>query len=316
MNIRTCILLVTVIMLCDKFQWSETLDNSELEDSLWNFVNPNGVEGSLSYTEDISNSSSSGIVQTCKAFLEHFAKESSLFTRCLVENARPFRFCETCVTYYERASTVYTDLTTDANCVKELLTADRVQVLTLVYQNMNNVWTTAYCPQCFASVTEESVNATVNSTLAESTLEFFDLFNNMTHCMNNTMQDIDPESIKHGNSSFCVKCQTQYRSLNDKYTAIMDETKSQICMDVVDMMNYTRLMWSEGYHCSHRNGELAPVLVITGVICALPVIFYVCNRLTGQVNERTIVVQKRLKHPKSYGSMSNSQQTLLNSQRT
>lgn len=110
MNIMTCILFVTVILLCDKFQWSETLDNSELEDSSWNFVNPNGVEGSLSYTEDISNSSSSGIVKTCKAFLEYFAKESSLFTRCLVENARPFRFCVTCVTYYERASTVYTDL--------------------------------------------------------------------------------------------------------------------------------------------------------------------------------------------------------------
>ncbi|XP_067674188.1 osteopetrosis-associated transmembrane protein 1-like [Haliotis asinina] len=312
---KTRIFLVTVILLCNHLFCSETLDQLELSDSLRNLVNPVGVVSSLFPAEDISNSSSSGIVKTCKAFLDIFATQSSLFTKCLVENARPFRFCETCVTPFERASTVYKDLTTDVNCVKELLMADRVQVLTLVYQNMNDVWAKAYCPQCFASITEESENATVNSTLADSTLEFFDLFNNMTLCMNNTMQDIDPEGTKHGNSSFCTKCQAQYKALNDKFTAMMQETSSEICMDVVDMMNYTRLMWSSGYNCSHRNGDLAPVLVITGVICALPVIFYVANRLTGQVNERTIVVPKRMKRPKSYGSMSSSQQTVLNSQR-
>ncbi|XP_046580086.1 osteopetrosis-associated transmembrane protein 1-like isoform X2 [Haliotis rubra] len=193
--------------------------------------------------------------------------------------------------------------------------ADRVQVLTLVYQNMNDIWAKAYCQQCFASITEESQNATVNSTLSVSTVEFFHLFTNMTHCMNNTMQDIDPEGMNHGNSSVCFKCRTQYKSLNDKFTAMMQDTSSEICMDVVDTMNYTRLVWSTVYNCSHRNGDLAPVLVITGVICALPVIFYVANRLTGQVNERTIVVPKRMKRPKSYGSMSTSQQTVLNSQR-
>ncbi|ESO87406.1 hypothetical protein LOTGIDRAFT_166554 [Lottia gigantea] len=253
----------------------------------------------------LNHNSTAPILQPCQAYLQMFAESASNFTECLILNARPFRFCESCVVHYTKARGVYRDLfeRKDKECHDALLKADRIQVLTLVYNNMLNVWSNADCENCFETIVEGE-DGDVNFTLTNDTILFHNYFKNVSVCLNVTPGSII-DTEHQWNSSDCIKCKKSYSALNSHYEKIVKETSYHVCMDIIDMMNYTRLMWGKMLNCSHRQGDEAPVLGIAFVMGMVPVIFYTANRIFGAKHEKSIVVQKRLKKPSSvpdYGS--------------
>ncbi|KAK6169337.1 hypothetical protein SNE40_020411 [Patella caerulea] len=259
------------------------------------------------WTDEADNSSAS-IMDPCQAHLIYFAESASNFTNCLVMNSRPFRLCEGCVIPYKKATEIYQTLFDKKgdNCHDKLLRSDRIQALTLVNNNMKDVWTNADCESCFESIDEDKVTGNVNFTLTKDTVLFRKYYNTFRQCLNATPGANIPllsPGINKTNDSACIVCKQNYSSLNAHYETIVSETFQRVCMDVIDMMNYSRLTWGNELQCSHRHGDLGPVLGITFVMCMLPAIFYISNRIFGAAQEKSIVTQKRLKMPvKDYGS--------------
>lgn len=62
------------------------------------------------YELDLSTPTASPIQPNCLAYLKDFGLWSSQFIQCTVEYSRPFKFCEKCVTQYERTSHTFTEI--------------------------------------------------------------------------------------------------------------------------------------------------------------------------------------------------------------
>ncbi|CAG0906640.1 unnamed protein product [Darwinula stevensoni] len=73
----------------------------------------------------------------------------------------------------------------------------------------------------------------------------------------------------------CDRCQDSYRALNHIYADVLgDIDADHICMDIVDAMNMTRMVWSQNLKCTQRNVTAeAPFIVVT-CMCILPPLFY------------------------------------------
>lgn len=52
-------------------------------------------------------------------------------------------------------------------------------------------------------------------------------------------------------------------------------------------------MWSQYFNCSHRTGNMVPILCLTAVFCLCPVIFYVGNRIHGEPDSNRLKIVKR-----------------------
>ncbi|XP_050393616.1 osteopetrosis-associated transmembrane protein 1 [Patella vulgata] len=266
------------------------------------------LTGGTVWSDEADNSSSS-IMDSCQANLIYFAESASNFTNCLVMNSRPFRLCEGCVIPYKKATEIYQALFDKKgdDCHDKLLRSDRIQALTLVNKNMEDVWNNADCESCFESIDEDKETGNVNFTLTKDTVLFRRYYDTFRQCLNATPGADIPLLLKNGinktNVSACIVCKQNYSSLNAHYETIVSQTFQRVCMDIIDMMNYSRLTWGNDLQCSHRHGDLGPILGITFVMCMLPAIFYISNRIFGAAQEKSIVTQKRLKMPvKDYGS--------------
>lgn len=58
----------------------------------------------------ITNRTSDIIYDNCNSYLKAYGRESSDFIKCSIERARPFRLCEKCVVYYQKAVQVFADI--------------------------------------------------------------------------------------------------------------------------------------------------------------------------------------------------------------
>lgn len=251
--------------------------------------------------EESPMSNTSKIHPDCVAFVKEFGLRSSRFIKCSVENARPFRFCEGCVVHYERSKTVFQDIVHNDenldNCRKELLNSDRVQVINSIQKDIDRIWDSADCDQCFSEVTE-NVNGTVHFILTEKTKQFVELYKNFTECIKVT-----------GNTTHvCEACNPFYTKMNDMFEDLLnDRIKPQhVCMDIVDMMNYTRLTWGQDLNCTNVHKQYSAVLATAICLLVIPVIFYGSLALYATKKTRNFLKQKRLSifhHTSTYGTL-------------
>ncbi|XP_053396894.1 osteopetrosis-associated transmembrane protein 1-like isoform X3 [Mercenaria mercenaria] len=232
-----------------------------------------------------TRSNTSNIRPDCKAFIQEFGLRSSRFIKCSVDNARPFRFCEGCVVHYRRSKTVYNDIVendeTLDNCRKELLNSDRVQVITSVQRDIDKIWENADCKECFSSISEDT-NGTVHYTLTKRTVQFLTVYRNFTHCI--------PSNRTH-NNTVCENCNQFYMEMNKMFDTMLNDPLSpqHVCMDIVDMMNYTRLTWGEQLKCTNVHKEYTAVLTIAVGLLLLPPVFYVALAVYGTKRTRNLI---------------------------
>lgn len=237
----------------------------------------------------------SKIYENCQAFIVEFAKQASHFIQCSIDNARPFRFCSGCVVHYEKAKTVYNDINLNDekknNCQKKLLNSDRVQVINSVYADFEGIWNSADCNNCFVSdsITED-INGTVKFSLRQTTIDFIELYHNFTECIPRNISNVT------GTVTICKDCATYYDKMNSMFDKLLnDKTSPQhVCMDIVDMMNYTRLLWGETLNCTRFHTEYASVMSLAVVLLLIPPTFYIVMKVYGTKKEKEIISQKRL----------------------
>ncbi|XP_076077890.1 osteopetrosis-associated transmembrane protein 1-like [Mytilus galloprovincialis] len=245
------------------------------------------------------------IYDICTAFLKEFGHNSADFIKCSVEKARPFRFCESCVREYKRAMTTFEDILQDdekwSGCRNVLLKADRIQVLDQVYNNIRNVWDQAYCNGCFKTGSiSEDINGTVKFQYSKISNTFNVIFKNMTKCIKmHSNVSLDKELLMddiHNIStvSACDACSDLYDDMNREFKDAMKTSQKEVCMDLVDMMNYTRIAWGVKLNCTKSYKTNAGVITITALVAIGTISFYVVVGVKGIRVQKKLMIQKRM----------------------
>lgn len=277
------------------FQVNDLTESLRLnEDILTTFTNNEEVSVSYEYEADESRTGARPVTR-CMAYLDAFGKAAAEFVNCSIAHARPLRFCEGCVIYYKKATTIYNDIYnstgngTRKGCRDLLLNADRVMVLMHVNKNIQDIWATADCKSCFEDISEDN-NGTVRFDMKNCTRNFIELYHNTSECFNISKNTLDSAMIHN----VCVDCKDRYKRMNTFFEDLLQSSADEVCMDIVDMMNYTRQIWSNTFHCSVRKGNMVPILCISVFFSILPIAFYLGSKIHAVKNDKKLLKQKRL----------------------
>ncbi|XP_075232577.1 osteopetrosis-associated transmembrane protein 1 [Lycorma delicatula] len=217
----------------------------------------------------------------CHFLLDSFAHVSSNFTYCAIQSARPITLCEDCVNPYTLAVEVHKDilkLMDEAGelCKKKLLNLDRLQIVEGGFNFISGLWKRAGCDDCYIHDAEGNPEK-----LKPEVIKVMKLHNETITCIQNHMNDTE-DNKKVTDPRVCFECKQTYLEFNAVYNNLKDE--SPFCMDIVDMVNTTRLLWSVTIGCclDRQRPEIA-FLITSGCISVLPVLFYLLAcRFTGK----------------------------------
>ncbi|KAK3097758.1 hypothetical protein FSP39_012888 [Pinctada imbricata] len=244
---------------------------------------------------------STNITNPCKEYLSKFSEEAATFVKCAVDKSRPFSLCISCIDSYEGARSMYDKIEQDDNtkggCHTMLLDNDRVQVLHEINKNMKALWDNAVCDACFKSNSiNVDNNGTVTYTLSQGTVQFLTLYYNTSTCIRKylNVSEYGGFEVESVNSSVCDECRTFYKALNTHFVDMQKASSHHVCMDLVDKMNHTRLVWGSTLHCTESYKENMKIIAIGIFMLFLPVIFYVSGRFCGQRKQIKLMTQKRM----------------------
>ncbi|XP_006818208.1 osteopetrosis-associated transmembrane protein 1-like [Saccoglossus kowalevskii] len=230
----------------------------------------------------------------CTELLQNFGQAASKFTNCAVLHSRPLHFCVDCVNQYLDVKKTFNDILVDkARCDVILLRKDKIMITDKMYEFVVDVWEQSNCDGCF---TIKSVNQTTVYEVSADMLQFESIFVKTTDCFfNSTMvHHSEVESTTSpANNTVCHLCQSVYRNLTTFFLSLGSE--EEICMDIVDSMNYTQYLWSKQFDCRRPVKEPILIIALSVFFCILPVIFYGGSRIHTVKKERKLVKQKQLR---------------------
>ncbi|XP_062586346.1 osteopetrosis-associated transmembrane protein 1-like [Saccostrea cucullata] len=242
----------------------------------------------------------SNVTDKCCAYLNDFADNASNFIRCSVERARPLRFCEKCVDSFATVTSIYNDIEKNVGgCHVFLLDADRVQAILQIHTMIKALWDASDCNNCFTSGSiDVEQNGTVTYKYNTDTMDFMGKYDNFTECVDRYTNGTYPDFTSI-NYTVCHACLQMYQGLNDHYADMRKRYNGKICMDLVDMMNYTRLMWGDArdLNCTNHDRDDMPVLLTSIILLTIPFLFYGATCICGERKKLKIMTQKRLKNP-------------------
>ncbi|GFS09490.1 osteopetrosis-associated transmembrane protein 1-like [Elysia marginata] len=208
----------------------------------------------------------------CEAFFYEYVAAAGNFTHCQLLHAKPFRICTKCFEPYAIMTSLYFDLTILKNhpcCFFSSL-------------------------GCIRNLKVDEKTKEVEYFVPKDVNKFISLYANISDClMGNLSFDLDLDTKNDNISVLCKVCNENYQNLNDHYNGMSNSANGDVCMDVVDMMNYTRFTWSVDLNCSHRSGDAASVVIITLAVAISPLFFYLPLRYTSKEKIKTVLKQKR-----------------------
>uniref|UniRef100_A0A1B0DM76 Uncharacterized protein n=1 Tax=Phlebotomus papatasi TaxID=29031 RepID=A0A1B0DM76_PHLPP len=198
----------------------------------------------------------------CQNHLDQFERKSKDFTTIILKNAVPVTYCTKSVNDYLAFEQSYKDLTesqdkNNVSCRSLYFNVDRLGVVETMYTNLQRVWKMGFCDDCYSN--------TSTSTLSNTTKDFFYYWKEINDCITNSSQS-DP----------CLKCMSHYQKLNSFFDGIKKEKGDQICFDLQDAMNRTRILWSVKLNCCRdRAPSMLSFTIISAIVGLLPGIFYI-----------------------------------------
>lgn len=230
----------------------------------------------------------------CEHLQNFYAEFSSELLRCAVQNAEPVTFCSSCVGIYMQSVESYQNLTEgisplNESCWARYVDRDRLNLVLSVHRKTEELWTEAACSgeailfgdkinyifnyilfyfkfiACFVVLQ----NGTLTNQTNAFTTQFFQNVKVTNECIkNHTEMHIKPP--------VCEACGEHYSVLNNLYNAEKAAGhEDDICFDIRDAMNKTRVKWSkELLCCRDRHTSLIAFLVCSAVIGLVPVAFY------------------------------------------
>lgn len=223
----------------------------------------------------------------CNEMRDKFAIALSDFINCSIVSAQPVILCENCADTYHAIVTNYTLLShvnnndsAETTCIDNFINLDRLQILSTLYKNANDLWTKAKCSACVRF----NENGTHTATkIGQIFHEKYEIFYNCTR-----------ENNSANITKFCTMCFDKYMKLNEYYFGIGDITHGieDACMDIVDLMNKTQSHWSKTC-CHYREKDEMIYIIVTSFMCLLPLLFYTLVKLFVDVKRPTLLQQNR-----------------------
>lgn len=227
----------------------------------------------------------------CIELLKTFAQSASNLTMCSIIYARPVRLCEKCVNEYVNFVLDFNELLSaednGTTCSSLFISQDRLDAVLEFQTHIASVWDKGNCNNCFEW--DGSIPTTSNNT------KKFDKLHN------ETMDCILDNINKYGNNTdkVCENCMQLYVELDEFYKSLSTDGigVDSVCMDVVDLMNTTRSVWSKDLDCCKlRRAPEIVFLCCSAIISALPVLFYLAMRYCGPIRDLpNVLKQSRFK---------------------
>ncbi|XP_059152449.1 osteopetrosis-associated transmembrane protein 1-like isoform X2 [Physella acuta] len=246
-------------------------------------------------TYNTANVTDNPVIDPCTAFFNEYLAAANNFTTCELYSARPFDLCLHCVEEFHISSALYTDLVEKpslSDCNTLYMQSDRIQIIPFVQTSMGSLWDNSACSGCMENVTIDPATKAVSYNIFSDIKDFLELYQNFSKCLE--MHPGEEKYFVQNNTGVCHQCKASYEKLNNYFNNMEDRTGKGVCMDIVDKMNHTRFKWSSTFNCSQRSGDFKPVVGITCIVAVLPAFFYIILKITGKVNLKQIVIQKRL----------------------
>ncbi|KAK5903473.1 hypothetical protein CgunFtcFv8_007251 [Champsocephalus gunnari] len=230
----------------------------------------------------------------CSDLLHIFGQRYVTYVNCSVNSARPVKVCQNCYSSYGSLTEIYLKISSDQvvtgneSCRDSILRNDRLMLVYLLYNNLEDIWGKSDCAYCVTKGFHSLTN---------DTLYFISSVNQTLTCF---------EKYKEGNhTELCKSCKKPYRDLNELYSRM--ETNKTMCIDIEDVMNVTRKLWSKEYNCSFPREETVPVIAVSSFMLFLPIIFYLSSFLHSEQKKRKLIHPKRAR---SYNTLMNIQDKL------
>lgn len=260
----------------------------------------------------------------CLSYYKSLADLSARFFECVANNSRPFHVCQNCLYHYAKFNQIHKLIENDTDlyattlykegltCMNIIEATDRVQVALTISNTVNQLWATSKCDDCFLSY--NMVNDTINFTLKPLVEEFYRHQQKLEICIYNFTKkasSVDPLFQNYSaNSTLCATCKEDYVNLTKHFEKMSNENdENNMCMDVVDLFNYTRIAWSKGYKCSYRDIDELNILIICGAFTLATVLFYIVSRLMGKEEKKQFV---KIHRKKSYTSINSNYSSFNN----
>ncbi|KAH8365530.1 hypothetical protein KR093_001693, partial [Drosophila rubida] len=188
---------------------------------------------------------------TCNDLLHRLADKQSRYVDCTTTHAIPVddnRVCGSCKQQNDNMTEDYHLLM--EKCSDVYKDADRLNIVITTHQLLEGLWNKANCENCYGSGGHKLDN-------------FTKLYDDFLICNRTTnAQDI------------CTKCKAQYLEMNDFYKDLEKLQNRQICFDIQDIMNRTRVMWSKQLKCCQREVQMTTFLSSVGVVALLPLLLF------------------------------------------
>ncbi|CAK9293251.1 unnamed protein product [Gordionus sp. m RMFG-2023] len=274
---------------------SKYFNNIEIE-----YVNPDFYYNNIQYSEN------------CHALMVNYKISLLSIYNCIIKYSQPIHYCQKCIDTYILYNESYekllnsdkhinlTRLNTNNtflyNCPQEILENDVVQPLLKSYTFINDLWTSAYCSDCFVFYNDNQTGISINYAITNFTQNFYQYYQNFLDC------EVDYTAINkinETNFSICNYCRESYSLLNTFYITRGDDNSKNtavpkdVCIDIMDLMNKTYEKWKNKYGCSNFAIVNIPLITIQAFILALPIFFYVGAFIHTSRKEKIFVIPRR-----------------------
>ncbi|XP_028653456.1 osteopetrosis-associated transmembrane protein 1 [Erpetoichthys calabaricus] len=214
----------------------------------------------------------------CQALSENLTQKCNAFVNCTLRYAQPVGVCLNCYKEFYDYKSLYRiislpDKGSTDNCSQILLKSDRLQVFVVFNDFFHKLWEESECENCVS-----------DTVIKNDTLYFLNVLQITKSCFDTYQQP--------GNyCDVCKQCKENYSHLNEVYNKM--GKNSSLCIDIEDMMNMTRKMWSKTFNCSFSRLEAVPVIAVSSFMLFLPIIFYLSSFLHSEQKKRKLILPKR-----------------------
>jgi len=191
----------------------------------------------------------------CKKEIDLYGESLREFTHCVIMNSVPVKLCSSCHIFYEHLNECYETLR--EKCSDIYFDKDRINLVAATQMAFTSLWDKAFCDDC------------INNNNLDT---FFDLNTNFNNCVNKELP--------------CTNCLVKYQDLNSFYISLDEHNNGEVCFDIQDGMNRSRLLWSKDLKCCKRTFQMTYFLITSSICTIIPILFYFSMYMYTKRRER------------------------------
>ncbi|XP_022697360.1 osteopetrosis-associated transmembrane protein 1-like isoform X3 [Varroa jacobsoni] len=164
----------------------------------------------------------------------------------------------------------------EKNCSEDLVSGDRVSIINRAFTYVTETWESGNCDNCLVVSKSDDI---VHFKVAEFAKEFQTRAEQVFKCIDSHIKN---------ESRICTDCLSSFSNLSNFYHGLVKKYEEKLCMDIIDIMNTTRVKWSD-YGCSHVYGLEPEVCLYAWAMVIITIVFYFFARFSQKPRDAEIL---------------------------